>query len=235
MCEKSGQNVRGRPGRFNLFFLLIAVALSGCASTPEAKKRREEAKEGTQIRVFREATDFTGRAADAGSIGISKAKFPRVEPVEITVQKSPILDERDVKNARVIDTDVPDQFVIGVEFTEHGALVLQMNSVAIQGRRLVIAGRWSDGKIAQSRWLSAPVVRRAFDQGVLVFTPDCTRDEADRIVRGLNNVAVKLENQEKPKKVEKRKKAEEKKRKKEEETYPKSRRAGGDFDPFSTE
>jgi hypothetical protein len=34
-----------------------------------------------------------------------------------------------------------------------------------------------------------------------VFTPDLSREEADRLVRGLNNVAIKLENQPKPKKA----------------------------------
>ena len=40
------------------------------------------------------------------------------------------------------------------------------------------------------RWLAAPVFTKRITDGVLVFTPDCTREEADRIVKGLK-LAIK--------------------------------------------
>ena len=46
--------------------------------------------------------------------------------------------------------------------------------------------------VADSRWLAAPVISRRIDNGVLVFTADCERDEADQLVLGLNNVAKQI-------------------------------------------
>ena len=42
------------------------------------------------------------------------------------------------------------------------------------------------------RWLAAPVINRRISDGVLVFTPDATREEAEEIALGLNNVAKKV-------------------------------------------
>jgi hypothetical protein len=41
------------------------------------------------------------------------------------------------------------------------------------------------------RWLAAPVISHRIGDGVLVFTPDATREEAEEIALGLNNVAKK--------------------------------------------
>ena len=47
-------------------------------------------------------------------------------------------------------------------------------------------------KGADSRWLAAPVISRRIGNGVLVFTADCERDEADQLVLGLNNVSKQI-------------------------------------------
>jgi hypothetical protein len=39
------------------------------------------------------------------------------------------------------------------------------------------------------RWLAAPRITGRIADGRLEFTPDATRDEAERIVHGLNRVA----------------------------------------------
>jgi hypothetical protein len=61
------------------------------------------------------------------------------------------------------------------------------------GRRVAIWSKWTEG-----RWLAAPQVRKPIEDGYIAFAPDATREEAERIVRGLNNVAIKLKNQAKP-------------------------------------
>jgi hypothetical protein len=43
--------------------------------------------------------------------------------------------------------------------------------------------------------MAAPEIIAKNSSGRLVFTPDATREEADRMVRGLNNVAKKIEQQ----------------------------------------
>jgi hypothetical protein len=45
----------------------------------------------------------------------------------------------------------------------------------------------------ESRWLAAPVIPRRISNGVLTFTPDASREEADLIAIGLNNVAKKVQ------------------------------------------
>jgi hypothetical protein len=44
----------------------------------------------------------------------------------------------------------------------------------------------------EKRWIAAPLINQRNASGVLTFTPDATREEAERIVRGLNNVAAQL-------------------------------------------
>jgi hypothetical protein len=68
-----------------------------------------------------------------------------------------------------------------------------MWTVSKQGRRVAVWSKWTEG-----RWLAAPQVMKPIEDGVLVFAIDGTREEAERIVRGLNNVAVKLGNKPKP-------------------------------------
>ena len=45
--------------------------------------------------------------------------------------------------------------------------------------------------MAEGRWLAAPRINKRIADGVLVFTPDATREEAEQIALGLNNLAQK--------------------------------------------
>ncbi|MFM8878312.1 MAG: hypothetical protein ACKOKG_04125 [Verrucomicrobiota bacterium] len=208
--------MKERRGAFNLFLGMVTLALcwQATAATPEEKKREKElehqkkveAKQMAQIRIYREVTDFSGRASELGTLGVNKATIGRTDPVELTVQREAVLDERDVKRATLVEQR--DQaFGIAVEFVQRGSMVLHMNSVAAKGQRLVIAARWSDGTNVFNRWIAAPLMRRALDQGYIVFTPDMSREESVIFVRGLNNVAIKLKNQAKPPKEKKTKPA----------------------------
>ena len=44
-------------------------------------------------------------------------------------------------------------------------------------------------QMANGRWLAAPLITHRIGDGVLAFTPDMSRAEADQFVLGLNNVA----------------------------------------------
>lgn len=83
-------------------------------------------------------------------------------------------------------------------------MALNMETSTLRGRRVVIYSRWNEKKVAVERWLAAPQILRPIENGVIVFTPDCSREEADLFVLGLNEVAIKLENQEKPNKKKKK-------------------------------
>ncbi|MSU33949.1 MAG: hypothetical protein EXS36_02340 [Pedosphaera sp.] len=132
-----------------------------------------------------------------GGLGTTRIKVLRSAPVELLVLKEAFVDERDIQQARVIASS-EGGFMIAVQMNTHGQLVLQMESTANRNRRIAVWSNWT-----VSRWLAAPQITRTIEDGIFIFTPDCSREEADRIVRGLNNVAIKLKNQAKPGKQKK--------------------------------
>jgi 5-enolpyruvylshikimate-3-phosphate synthase len=102
------------------------------------------------------------------------------------IDRSPFLHEGYVKRAAVV-TNL-NSYGIEIEFDHQGALVLDSVSTSYKSRHIAI---FSDFSPAQKRWLAAPLVNNRITNGVLNFTPDASREEAERIVRGLNNVAGK--------------------------------------------
>jgi len=113
----------------------------------------------------------------------------RFDPVSVTIGHDPILTEDNVAAARVIDT--PGGFAIEIRFDESGALMLEQYSAANPGRHFVIFGQWGE-KLANGRWLAAPLITHRIGDSLLAFTPDTTRDEADQLVLGLDNVAKNI-------------------------------------------
>ena len=124
------------------------------------------------------------------SIGTSKTiSVVRSDPVLVTIAQDPILTEVNIVTARVFDT--PGGFAIEVRFDETATWILEQYSAGNSGRHFVIFGQWGD-KLANGRWLAAPTITRRIGNGVLAFTADVSREEADRFVLGLNNVAKKI-------------------------------------------
>jgi len=115
--------------------------------------------------------------------------FLRSDPVLITVANDPILSEANIIAAKV--TDARGGFAIQVQFDESSALMLEQYSAANPGKHFVIFGQWGE-KLANGRWLAAPLITHRIANGVLSFTADMSRAEADRLVLGLNNVAKKI-------------------------------------------
>jgi len=69
---------------------------------------------------------------------------------------------------------------------------LESITTANRGKRIAIFTQFGVEKAAKQRWLAAPMIARRLTDGVLIFTPNATREEADEIVLGLNNVASKI-------------------------------------------
>jgi hypothetical protein len=187
--------MRLRPGCINLFFgLILWLGLGvGCASddgggtkdgkTGVEKDAANPDKQASTIRFHME-TESIG-------MGTGKIKVIRSSPVTLNIEKGHFVDEGYVEDAQVLDGMGSPRILI--KLTTSGALRLQMWTVSKQGRRVAIWSKWTEG-----RWLAAPQVMKPIEDGVLVFAIDGTREEAERIVRGLNNVAVKLGNKPKP-------------------------------------
>jgi hypothetical protein len=169
---------------FNLY-LLAAIFLLGCKTPQEkmdAAESRRQKKEMTAVRVHLESSHTGPDRAQTVSI-------LRASPMLIKVESSSILDERDLVRASV--TDYMGGFVIQLQFNEHGTLVLDTISTANKGKRVAIMCNFGE-----QRWLAAPVMLRRITDGSLTFTPDATREEAVRIVRGLNNAVALIKRQE---------------------------------------
>ena len=82
-----------------------------------------------------------------------------------------------------------------------GSWLLEQYTAKPHKHILVFSQFFSPGeeKMNAGRWLAAPMVGTHIVDGRFIFTPDATREEAQRIALGLNNVAKKLDNAEDPK------------------------------------
>ena len=160
---------------FNLFLALMALALL-CGCQTNSKK-----KEVSILRVHLESN-----SGDTNST--RTVSLLRSDPVQISVETLPVLTEASIIGARVFDTR--GGFALEIRVDEINAGVLEQSSAANPGRHFVIFGQWGD-KVAAARWLAAPLITHRIADGVLSFTPDMSREEADRLVLGLNNVTKK--------------------------------------------
>jgi preprotein translocase subunit SecD len=165
---------------FNIILVLGILFLTGCETTASSRKGK---KEVSTFRVHLETHKDTGDRT-------RQILFPREQPATLTIEVQPILTEANVAQASV--TEGPDGFSLRVQLDRRGVWLLENYSATRIGRRLVI---FSD--FGRERWLAAPVISRRVPDGVLVFTPDATLEEAQRIARGLNYVAAKIRKNEK--------------------------------------
>lgn len=176
--------------RFNYYLALTVVAAlaAGCATsdqgeepskTPDMGKNKPKTDEAV-IQFHLESEFDTGNKTDVVPIY-------RAAPVPVRVYKQPFLDTGSMIDAEVVD--VLGGFAIRLAFDFHGQLALDNVSSSYRGSRIAIHASWPE-----TRWLAAPKMNARITDGVLTFTPDATREEAEQIVQGLNKVAVKLGN-----------------------------------------
>ena len=101
----------------------------------------------------------------------------------VTIAKEPILTEANIIAARVIESE--GGYALEIKFDESGTWCLEQFTAANPGKHLVIFGQWG-ATMADGRWLGAPLITHRIGNGVLSFTPDASREEADQLVLGLN-------------------------------------------------
>jgi len=163
--------------RINIILALVLIPLLGCKTTEEKTK----AKEATFLRLFLETNrDGTGHNFDI--------QVYRASPITLTVERDAVLDEGFMQAADLVDVDALGGVGIKITFTDDGARRLDNLTTANKGRHLAVQASWTE-----SRWLAAPLITRRISNGVLVFTPDASREEVERIVNGLKNVIKKLQ------------------------------------------
>jgi hypothetical protein len=159
--------------RFNAFLLVAMAALSlHCASS---SKNEKLSRIQLHIEVNPDGTDRNGPV----TVG-------RASPFAVNVDRTPFLTEGQLKEAAVIET--MGGFAIKLVFERKGAWLLEQFSTASKGKRVAVIATWTE-----TRWLGAPRFEGRISDGVFVFTPDATREEAERIVKGLNEAAKRME------------------------------------------
>lgn len=178
--------MRAWTNRINIYLAVaLAIVLTGCASSKKDKPKTvldKKGKERTFLRVFiQEDPDGTDRTA--------KVQIYRANPVTINVHKEAFLDEVNLAKASVVD-DIGG-FALKLEFNRRGTWLLENQTTAYKGRQMVIAALFGD-TVDKLRFLAAPYVNEPIKDGVLRFTPDATREEAERIALGLNNIIVEV-------------------------------------------
>ncbi|HTD65503.1 MAG TPA: hypothetical protein VK846_03095 [Candidatus Limnocylindria bacterium] len=170
--------MKSRSRVFNGFLVLLALALaSGCATSEERKRK----KEFSTLRIHVES--------DQQSDHSSAISIIRSAPILLNIDREPVLMENNVLAALVVEQ--PGGFGVEIKFDRQGTWILERTTVVSRGKRLAI---FSD--FGQARWLAAPLITSRNQSGTLRFTSDCTREEAERFVRGLNNTVHKAERRE---------------------------------------
>ncbi len=169
-----------RRQRFNIYLLvtLAAVALCGCRSTGDKRSK----KLLSTARFYLETGRYSSKASE-------RVPIYRAQPSWINVEQTPFLSEADVAQAEVVD--VEGGFALRIRFDHAGATRLEICTVENKGRRIGVFSQFGE-KIQDHRWLAAPLITHRISDGVLIFTPDASREEAEEIAQGLNNVAKKV-------------------------------------------
>ena len=169
--------------RFNIYFCLAAaLALAGGCKTAESK--RKNALATLQLR----------QEVNPSPMGGSEVITVHRDPlVQLNVAQAAFLTDAHVKQAKVLD--VPGGYALSIQFDREGAWLLEQYTAASKGRHIAIFSQFADPpdyKLNKGRWLAAPKIATHIADGLFIFAPDTTREEAERIAIGLNNVAKKL-------------------------------------------
>jgi preprotein translocase subunit SecD len=167
--------------RFNIYLavLLAASAVCGCHTSPKSKAK----KQLSTLRLHLE----TGRDAAAAT---QVVPIYRQHPFMVNVDKMPFLNESNVAGAKVVD--VVGGFALRIQFDHAGTAMLEQYTVANRGRKIAVFSQFGE-ELKDLRWLAAPFISRRITDGVFLFTPDATREEAEEIALGLNNVVKKAQ------------------------------------------
>lgn len=167
---------------FNLYLAIACLlAVTGCASGGKKKKEKEATTISLHLEARPDGTDKT-----------AAVPIYREKPVYVTIIKEPFLDEGAIDSARVVD-EPGGLFHLELKFDWRGTMILDGITTDNHNRRVAVLAAFGNGP----RWIAAPIIRQRMGNGTFSFTPDATREEAERIVRGLKNIATELKKQDK--------------------------------------
>ena len=155
--------------RFNLYLLIALTGMAGSACQSSKSKKVE-----TTLRIHTEARD---EASFTRTVKVFKD-----ETVTMIINEMPLLSDADVVDAQVVEA--LGGFAIQFKFNPMGRWQLDKHTGINIGRHYAIFVLFGE-KPSVARWIAAPIISNRIANGVIIFTPDCTREEAELIVQGL--------------------------------------------------
>jgi hypothetical protein len=166
--------------RFNVNLVLaLGVGLLTACHTLKVSKKKEAV---STFQVYIEARRDPDRS--------QTVKVGREQPISFSIEKQPFVSEKHVKEAKVI-SDVGG-FALQVQLDRQGSWLLEQYTTANHGKHLVIFSQFStppEETLNEGRWLAATRISLNITNGLISFTPDVNRAEADHLALGLNHVA----------------------------------------------
>ena len=161
----------------NLCLLLALFLVAGC----ESKKPK---KEITILEMHLEVND--DGAGDNKSISVFRGEHP----INLNVSKEPFLDSTDLASATVVND--MGGFKLQLKFNWRGTQILSGMTAANRGKRFGVYCIFGKEK----RWLAAPLENKIITDGVFTFTPDASREECEKIAKGLNELVAEIKKNE---------------------------------------
>ncbi|HTR44001.1 MAG TPA: hypothetical protein VMH87_20500 [Pseudomonadales bacterium] len=174
--------MKGNTRRFNLFLGLSALAglLAGCGAMSTLGLEKDEPMGAMRVHIELSPNNLSASSETAETV-----KVLRTDPVDIIIDKDPVLTENNLLAVKVIKT--PFSPAIEARFDENGTWILEQYSAANPGRHFVIFAQWGKD-MKDGRWIAAPLITKRLNDGILTFTPDMSTNETDQLITGLNNV-----------------------------------------------
>ncbi len=176
---------------FNTYLILLILSSAMGCKSPEQKKHD---KTLATVRLYLETPPDTGQTPENLQRVLGRNEIVEIAGAKISVNNLPFLDEASVERALVVETR-DGGFAMQVGFNDHGKLIIESVTSANPNRHLGIFSRFGVDKDVAQRWLAAPLINAPISDGILLFTPNTTRTEADTIALGLTNAVKKRKKQ----------------------------------------
>ena len=164
--------------RFNTYLAVtVALVLVGC-ETSDLDSTKHRGSELSSLRVHIET--------NPDNLGMSRRIDVGPEPHQSFSVAGPALGEMHLMVAQLWEGK-EGEYAIHLQFDRTGVQMLEMYSMSYRGKRLAVFSQFPN-----PRWIGTVRMDRRIADGTLLFRPDATREEALRIVTGLNKAVAKL-------------------------------------------
>jgi preprotein translocase subunit SecD len=153
---------------------LVTVLGIGCQST----SKKKPGENYSLIMLYLEQNDDGTKYSREMSVY-------RADPVIFHVNSKPFLNTADLEKATLMEAI--GGFALQLQFNRHGTAVLESFTASNKGRRMAIFCQFTEPRV-----LAAPMITQRNATGIIRFTPDCSRQEAERIVKGLTTAIKEI-------------------------------------------